>query len=181
MALCGTVGTVAVQQQTLWGETTVDAPKSGAYPRWVRVELVRESRAGEYRAGPIGDPEDAARIIEPLLRREPREVFLAALLDTKRRVNAVHRVSIGGIDHCPAAPREVFQVALLANAASIIIAHNHPSGDPQPSQPDVRLTERLIDAGRLLGVPVLDRLVIGDARWVSLRRHNADLWQAGDE
>ena len=66
-------------------------------------------------------------------------------------------------------PREVFKAALLANAASIVLAHNHPSGDPAPSPDDVALTRRLVDAGRLLGVEVLDHIVIGEGRYVSVR------------
>ena len=146
MALCGMAGTVATAR-SIPGDLEGGAPALGAYPRWVRVELVREARAGAYRAWTLRAPEDAALILEPLLRREPRDVFLASCLDTKHRINAIHRVGAGAIDHVPAEPREVFTAALLAGAAAIICAHNHPSGDPEPSEADLALTRRLIKAG----------------------------------
>ena len=73
------------------GEKPATVMGSGPYPRWVRVEMVREARAGEYRAGTLWSPSDAALILEPLLRREPTETFVACLLDTKHRPNAIHR------------------------------------------------------------------------------------------
>lgn len=150
------------------------------YPRWVRVALVREGRVGEYRAGTIRDPQDVALVVEPLLRCEPQETMLALLLDTKHRPNAIHMVSRGGLDHCPCDARAVFQPAILANAAGVILAHNHPSGDPTPSKQDVRLTARLIDAGEIVGVDVLDHLVIGDRAWVSIRKTDPQLgWERG--
>jgi DNA repair protein RadC len=84
-------------------------------------------------------------------------------------VIAYHEVSRGTLDATLVHPREVFKAALLANAATIVLAHNHPSGNPAPSPDDMALTRRLIDAGRLLGVDVLDHIVIGDGRYVSFR------------
>ncbi len=163
--------------RTLWQETARPAPAVGAYPRWVRVEMVREARAGAYRAWTLREPDDAALILEPLLRREAREVFLAAYLDTKHRINAIQRVGLGAIDHVPVEPREVFTAALLANARAVIVAHNHPSGDPEPSRADCGVTRRLVLAGELLGVAVLDHLVIGDGCWTSLRTARPDLFE----
>ena len=115
-------------------------------------------------------PDDAAKIVTPLLRAEPSEVMLALLLNTEHRLIGVTVVGRGGIDHVPAEPREVFRTAILANAATVLLAHNHPSGDPEPSQPDLDVTRRLAAAGRLLGIPLLDHLVIGDSgRYVSIR------------
>jgi len=87
----------------------------------------------------------------------------------QHRVNAIHRVSIGGLDDCPAGPREVFQAALLTNAAAVILAHNHPSGDPEPSPQDLALTQSLLAAGEILGIPVLDHIITGDRCHRSLR------------
>ena len=163
--------------QSLWGESARPAPAVGAYPRWVRVEMVREARAGAYRTWSLVEPCDAAQLLEPLLRREAREVFLAAYLDTKHRINAVQRVGLGALDHVPVEPREVFTAALLTNAAAVIVAHNHPSGDPAPSHADGVVTRRLVLAGNLLGVAVLDHLVIGDGCWTSLRTARPDLFE----
>ncbi len=106
---------------------------------------------------------------------EPREMFLALLLDTKHRLNAVHRVSLGTLDSCSVEPRDVFQAALLANAATTIVAHNRPSGDPAPSPEDVAGTRRMIAADKLLGVPLLDSLVAGERRYESIRLLYQDL------
>jgi DNA repair protein RadC len=90
-------------------------------------------------------------------------------LTTKHRVIAYHEVSRGTLDATLVHPREVFKVALLANAAAIILTHNHPSGDPSPSPDDVQLTRRLVEAGVLLGVEVLDHIIVGDGRYYSFQ------------
>jgi DNA repair protein RadC len=84
-------------------------------------------------------------------------------------VIAYHEVSRGTLDATLVHPREVFKAALLSNAASIILTHNHPSGDPTPSPDDHQLTRRLVDAGRLIGVEVLDHIIVGDGRYFSFR------------
>jgi DNA repair protein RadC len=185
MALCGMVGTVArPKARSILGDVAAEggAPALGPYPRWVRVELVREARAGAYRTWSLRDPEDAALILEPLLRREPTETFVACLLDTKHRPNAIHRCALGSIDSVPVEPRSVFTAALLANAAAVIVAHNHPSGDPEPSAQDILVTRRLLQCGGILGIPVLDHLVIGAGCWTSIRGLCPDLpWERGGQ
>ena len=98
-----------------------------------------------------------------------REHFIVLCLDTKHNITAVHTASIGSLNAAIVHPREVVKVAILATAAAVIVAHNHPSGDPTPSEEDIALTERLVSAGRILGIEVLDHLVLGDQRFVSLR------------
>ena len=117
----------------------------------------------------LSTPAVSAAALMALLQDEPGEVFAILCLSTKHRVIAYHEVSRGTLDATLVHPREVFKAALLANAATIVLAHNHPSGDPAPSPDDMALTRRLIDAGRLLGVDVLDHIVIGDGRYVSFR------------
>jgi DNA repair protein RadC len=85
----------------------------------------------------------------------------------------INTVSIGILDSSLVHPREVFKNAIVASAASIIVAHNHPSGDPTPSIEDKRVTQRLYEAGQLLGIDLLDHVVIGDNRWVSLKQIGA--------
>lgn len=94
---------------------------------------------------------------------------MVLLLSTRHTVNAIHEVGVGDIESVTARPREVFVAALLATAAGVVLAHNHPSGDPEPSEDDVAVTKRLVEAGRLLGIEVLDHIVVGDGRYVSLR------------
>lgn len=127
--------------------------------------------AGERPA--ITSPEDAARVLVPLLEGADREGCVAALLDTKHRLLRTTVVSIGSVDHTFMAPREVFRDALVANATAVVLAHNHPSGDPDPSADDHAVTRRLVGAGRLVGVDVLDHLVVAAPRWVSLARRGA--------
>ncbi len=118
----------------------------------------------------LGDPEQVATEVVPLIGGADREHCLAVHLDTKHRVLRTLTVSVGSLDHTFMTPHGIFRDALLANAAAVILAHNHPSGDPEPSRDDERVTRRLVDAGRLLGVEVLDHLVIGGGGWVSLAR-----------
>jgi DNA repair protein RadC len=117
----------------------------------------------------LTSPGDAASVLIELLQDEPEEVFAILCVTTKHRVIAYHEVSRGTLDSASAHPREVFKAAILANAAAIILAHNHPSGDPSPSGDDVQLTRRLIDAGEILGIQVLDHIIVGDGRYVSFR------------
>jgi DNA repair protein RadC len=104
----------------------------------------------------------------PMLARADREHCLTLNLDTKHQLVATTTVSIGSIDHTFMSPREIYRDALLHNAAAVILAHNHPSGDPEPSRDDELITARLARAGDLLGVSTLDHIVIGHGRWVSL-------------
>jgi DNA repair protein RadC len=131
-----------------------------------RREVVLPSMEGER----LGDPDRVADHLVPLIGAADREHCLAVLLDTKHRVLRTSTVSIGSIDHTFMTPQGIFRDALLGNAAAVILAHNHPSGDPEPSRDDERVTRRLVEAGRLMGVEVLDHLVIGGGSWVSLAR-----------
>ena len=117
----------------------------------------------------LGHPRDAAGTLMTLLQNEPSEVFGILCLSTKHRVIAYHEVGRGTLDSVLVHPREVFKAALLANAAGIIAAHVHPSGDPTPSADDVEVTGRLAAAGDILGVPVLDHIIIGDGRYYSFK------------
>ena len=117
----------------------------------------------------LSTPGASAAALVALLQDEPGEVFAILCLSTKHRAIAYHEVSRGTLDATLVHPREVFKAALLSNAASIILTHNHPSGDPTPSPDDHQLTRRLVDAGRLIGVEVLDHIIVGDGRYFSFR------------
>lgn len=118
----------------------------------------------------ITSPESAADLLVPELTARDRERCVALLLDTKHRVLSLATVSIGSVDHTFMGPREIMRDALLANAAAIVLGHNHPSGDPQPSRDDEAVTGRIVRAGEVVGLDVLDHLVVGGDRWVSLAR-----------
>lgn len=121
----------------------------------------------------IRAPEDAARLLAPQMRHLDREHFRAILLNTKHEVLAVVEVAVGNLDSAPIHPREVFKEAVRRSAAAVIVAHNHPSGTPEPSGDDLAITERLRAAGRIVGIDVLDHLIIGHGRYVSLRERGA--------
>lgn len=114
-------------------------------------------------------PQDVYNLIGPGLRDEKREHFIALLLDTKGGVMRQRTVSIGDLSSSIVHPREVFLEAIRHSAASLIVSHNHPSGDPTPSSEDVAVTRRLVEAGEMLGIEVLDHVIVGDSRWYSLK------------
>ena len=111
----------------------------------------------------------ATEVIIPVLGNECTEVFLIACLSTKHHLLCVHEVSRGSLDSTLAHPREVFKAALLANAAAIVLAHNHPSGDASPSAEDVALTARLVNAGDIIGIDVLDHIIVGPGSYFSFK------------
>lgn len=117
----------------------------------------------------ISKPEDAARLVMPEMRHLDREELRAILLDTKNRLIQVETVAVGSLNSAGVEPREVFKSAVRQSAAAVILTHNHPSGDPTPSRDDVALTKRLLQAGELLGIEVLDHVVIGDGKYISLK------------
>ena len=128
-----------------------------------KIQLVRDG-SSLYSTNAISCPEDAAEIAAKFFEdmATDREAFAVMLLDTKNRVIGINVVSIGSLSASVVHPREVFKAACLANAANIILTHNHPSGDPAPSKEDISITSRLVQAGRLMDIPVLDHIIIGD-------------------
>ncbi len=118
-------------------------------------------------------PEEAARYVLPRYSARPLESFGVLALDTRHRLKKEILISTGSIDATLVHPREVFREALVLRAASVVLFHNHPSGDPEPSAEDLQLTRRLVQAGALLGIAVLDHLVLGAGRYVSLKQRGA--------
>ena len=114
-------------------------------------------------------PEETARYLLPLYGAYPVEQFGVLMLDTRHRLIRTRLLSIGSLDRSLVHPREVFREATAAGAASIVVFHNHPSGDPSPSTEDYALTRRLVSAGYLMGIPVEDHLILADAKYCSLR------------
>lgn len=122
---------------------------------------------------PVRGPDDVVALIGKKLRGETREHFLVLLLNARHECTAVETVSIGSLNASIVHPREVFRPAVLAASASIIVAHNHPSGDPEPSEEDLSITRRLVQVGELLGIALLDHVVIASRGVVSLRERGA--------
>ena len=118
----------------------------------------------------IKSPADVAALAREVLGMHEMAVenFILLCLNTKNKIAGVHTVSIGSLNASIVHPREVFKAALLNNASGIICLHNHPSGDPEPSREDIEITHRLVNAGNILGINVLDHIIIGDGRYISL-------------
>jgi DNA repair protein RadC len=114
-------------------------------------------------------PRSAAEFLLPQHGNRPVEQFGVVLLDTRHRVIRTVVLSIGTLDASIVHPREVFREAALAGAAAIVVFHNHPSGDPAPSEDDTRLTVRLVGAGVMMGIPVIDHVILADTRYFSYR------------
>jgi DNA repair protein RadC len=129
--------------------------------RTYRVELVRESGGDELEETILRTSTDVARALWPLFEGIDREKFVVALLDAKHSLIAVNTVSIGSLTASIVCPREVFRPAVLLPTAAVVLAHNHPSGDPSPSGEDIELTKRLREVGELLGIRVLDHVILG--------------------
>ncbi|MFC1860945.1 JAB domain-containing protein [Chloroflexota bacterium] len=103
------------------------------------------------------------------LRDKKKEYFLALCMDTRNQLIKVSEISVGSLDSNIVHPREVFKEAIMASAASVIFVHNHPSGDPQPSDDDIQLTRRLAEVGEIVGIDVLDHVIIGNKDYYSLK------------
>lgn len=129
-------------------------------------------RMNEYRPQEryfIRSPEDGANFVMEEMRSLTQEHFVVLFLNTKNQVIHRQTIFIGSLNASIVHPREVFREAVRRSAASIICAHNHPSGDPTPSQEDIHVTKRLVDSGKMMGIELLDHLIIGDRKFISLK------------
>ena len=133
-----------------------------------KVMLVKEGVISTKKKK-IGNPEDLAEILKKYLEGVDREVFCSILLDRKNNILGVNTISVGGLFTSLAHPREVFKPALILGAAAIVLGHNHPSGDPSPSEQDCTLTEDMVEAGKILGIEILDHVIIGDDEYYSFK------------
>ena len=134
-----------------------------------RLQLVRE-RQGKFETEPVLDcPAAVSKQLSPLFDGLDREHFVVLALDARNRPIGCNTVSVGSLSASIVHPREVFKFAILANASSIILAHNHPSGDVSPSQDDTELTRRIVEAGTLMGIDVLDHLIVGNGDFLSMK------------
>lgn len=136
-----------------------------------RVVLVKE-KVGRYELPrETKSPDQAYKAITAItsVEEEAQEVFGILILNTKHKIVAVHEISRGSLNSSIVHPREVFKPAVLHNAAAIICFHNHPSGDPKPSGEDIEITKRLVEAGKIMGIEILDHIIVGDDGYTSLK------------
>jgi len=133
-------------------------------------ELGRRAALAAEPGEAVDTPSRAARLVVPRLAHLDREVVLVLLLNRKQRLMSVHTAYQGNVAGASVRIAELFTEAVRRNAAGVLLAHNHPSGDPEPSGDDIRTTRDALAAGRLLGIPLVDHVVVGTAeRWVSLK------------
>ena len=137
----------------------------------VRLVTVEQAVLKVRETTAVNSPTGAAEAVRELIGTKDREHFVVVHLDARHRMVSAELVSVGTLTSCLVHPREVFKGAFLANAAAIICAHNHPSGDLTPSPEDKALSDRLRDAGKMLGMPMLDFLIVSDTDSWSGRKH----------
>lgn len=163
----GLFGLVSVTPQELMGISGIGKSKAcalaaiGELAKRINSRPMRE----KYR---IECADDVARFLMEELRYEKKEHFKTLMMDVKGSVIGVENISTGGLSSTEVHPREVFSPAVKKNASTIVLVHNHPSGDPTPSNMDIAVTKRIQEAGKLMGIKVLDHIVIGDGIYVSL-------------
>ena len=152
------------RQLTQNGYTDKDALKLLTF-----FELARRLDTPTETKPKINSPEDVYRLLNPQMREIKKEIFVLICLDTKNQIISKETISIGSLNANIVHPREVFKPALLASAAHIIVAHNHPSGDPTPSKEDIEITKKLAETGKIIGIELLDHVIIGDSRHFSMK------------
>lgn len=135
----------------------------------VKVQLVKDGLIKSENRPVIKTPDDVSAIMQTVCECHAEEHFYCLLLNTKNKVNGINEVSVGSLNATIVHPREIFKAAILSNAAAVILCHNHPSGDPTPSPEDISITRKIIEAGKLLDIPVLDHVIIGDGKYVSMK------------
>lgn len=134
----------------------------------VKLKMVKESSL-LYKERRVKSPEDASLLFKQFLDGADREFFIVLCLDIKNQPTAINVCHIGSLNSSIVHPREVLKPAIISNAASIIVAHNHPSNDPTPSREDLEVTKRLIEAGKVVGIEVLDHLIVCEESFTSLK------------
>jgi DNA repair protein RadC len=148
----------------------------------IRIEVVRDEAAPFY-GSPLRGPADVFRMLSEEARGWDREHFLSLLVDGRHKVIGLDDVSVGTLTASLVHPREVFKSAIVANAAALVLVHNHPSGDPAPSTEDREITKRLADAAELIGITLLDHVILGHDRFHSFAESEVDwrgrTWRAG--
>ncbi|HEX9951374.1 MAG TPA: JAB domain-containing protein [Rubricoccaceae bacterium] len=132
------------------------------------TRLVRERTFDFQTRDQLRSPADAAAVLSEYFEGRDREEFVVAFLDTANTITALHVASVGGLAAAIVEPRQVFKAAVLANAAALVVAHNHPSGNPEPSREDVAVTKQLVEAGKLMGIPVHDHIILAGRGYTSL-------------
>ena len=134
----------------------------------VKIQMIKEKNL-MVESKKLSSPKATYEIAKKYLEFADKEHLVLLTLDTKNKITSISTVSVGSLNLSIVHPREVFKTAILANAASIILVHNHPSGDPNPSNEDISITKRIKECSEMLGIELLDHVIIGDEDFISLR------------
>jgi DNA repair protein RadC len=129
----------------------------------------REELEPELKNFDIKDPESVVKAIRASIKDKAKEHFKLILLNPRNKIIGISTISIGTLNASLVHPREVFKDAITHSAASVVLAHNHPSGDPEPSEDDIKITKKLVDSGKILGIEVLDHIIIGKNNFCSFK------------
>lgn len=127
----------------------------------IHLQIIKDTEI-TYGKMKMESPKEAASLAKMFLGDVDRECIVVCATDTKMKPVHIQLVGMGAINHCPVSIPELFKAALLSNAANILLFHNHPSGDVTPSEEDIQLTKRVVEAGKLLGIPLLDHIILGE-------------------
>lgn len=130
---------------------------------------VKKEQSLQIEKDVIKKPEQVFEVVKNFLGEVDREHLIVIVLDVKNKINSISVASVGTLNSSIVHPREVFKTAILANGASIILAHNHPSGDTSPSKDDINITTRIKECGVLMGIELLDHVILGDEKFISLK------------
>ena len=136
----------------------------------VQLKLIRESRS-LYGTDRLTSPDKAVELVKPLFITADREIVAVMSLTTKMEALAVEIIAVGGLDACQIDIRNVFKHSILTNAACILCFHNHPSGDPTPSREDYQITQRMNEAGKILGIKLVDHIILGEEQYFSFKAY----------
>ncbi|MBS4212432.1 RadC family protein [Neobacillus rhizophilus] len=156
------------QEQLKLFEQSLPSKSAAKRVNIVSLKVVKET-SFLYPERNVKSPEGAYKLLKQFLVEADREYFLVVCLDTKNQPTAINVCHMGSLNASIVHPREVLKPAILSNSASIIVAHNHPSNDPTPSKEDIEVTKRLIEAGKIIGIEVLDHLIVCADKFVSLK------------
>ena len=130
---------------------------------------VKKEQSLQIEKDVIKKPEQVFEVVKNFLGEVDREHLIVIVLDVKNKINSISVASVGTLNSSIVHPREVFKTAILANGVSIILAHNHPSGDTSPSKDDINITTRIKECGLLMGIELLDHVILGDEKFISLK------------
>ncbi len=136
----------------------------------IRLQMVKE-KIEYYGSKKVRSPADVEEVVRTFIGPADREVFLALNLSTANYINSIHIVSIGSLNQSVVHPRECFKAAMLSNSDSVVLAHNHPSGEVTPSAEDKMITTKLVECGQLLNIRVLDHVIVGEKGYFSFQEN----------